>query len=191
MEKKVMIDENRSLVYKLLDNGYVPIRCINEGINLDDKLVSYSLLQSDDYIFSALTDDEDAKELTFKYDINHPLYFPFIHFLNGKESIKIEDDDTMEYEKKYLEICNENNVIYLRFLNKLDNQEKYDMDKFTIFIKNILFDLRSKIDNNGEDTKERLSNLFNEVEQKANEKYHQMTIEEYEYKKKVYKMENK
>ena len=47
------------------------------------------------------------------------------------------------------------------------------------FIKNVLHDIRSKIDCNKYDTKGRLSRFFQDVTCVMTEEFHQMTVDEY------------
>jgi len=48
-----------------------------------------------------------------------------------------------------------------------------------VFVKNILYDRRSKVDRKSKDTKSRLNNFFNEVYEDLINEYHQVSIEEY------------
>ena len=48
-----------------------------------------------------------------------------------------------------------------------------------MFVKNILYDRRSKVDRKSKDTKSRLNNFFNEVYEDLINEYHQVSIEEY------------
>ena len=48
-----------------------------------------------------------------------------------------------------------------------------------MFVKNILYDERSKVDRKSKDTKIRLNNFFNEVYEDLINEYHQISIEEY------------
>ncbi|MCI8778594.1 MAG: hypothetical protein HFI87_05540 [Bacilli bacterium] len=79
-------------------------------------------------------------------------------------------------------------IIILEFINKLDNyNDSIKHNKFNVFIKNIGLDCRSKIDCQNKDTKKRLWNFFEESIQNITEEYHQITIEEYDLKRKILK----
>ena len=73
-------------------------------------------------------------------------------------------------------------IIKIEFINNLEDEHQV-FERFSIFIKNIFFDLRSKIDVDGKDIKERLYFFFEEVYSLFDEEYHQMSIEEYLLKK--------
>ena len=172
---------------------------INEGF-LDDSGdidKSYMMIRTDDYGFTAFTMD-DTESLSFTFDKNHPLYIPLLNLLNGDEELIIDDDFTRENNKKYMQIVNnKDGSIDLYFFNKLDKCSV--MDQFSVSVKNIMFDLRSKIDEQGKDTKKRLFKFFidasaaldnKKVESGADvdeevtdgmnsDDYHQITIDEY------------
>ena len=140
--------------------------------------------QEDNYYFNVilLKNIKDNK-ITFEYDINHPLYLAFFHLLKDDSTLRIEDDGTKEYDKKYLEISKNNDSINLTFVNNLENDKAWS--KFNVFVKNTDYDLKSKIDRDELDTKERLKTFFNEVKEDLQLDYHQITMDEYVLKKKL------
>ena len=183
MELSKNIDENRTLQL-FINRDYTRI---GEIINISDNdFMSYDLSQSDDYGFDAMDSKySNSDTITFKIDVHHPLYFPLLHLLNGDKSLIIDDDASRELNKKYMQVTNEDNFISINFVNK-KNDSSYD--KFNVFVKNIAFDLRSKIDCQNLDTKTRLHKFFNETRILLQEEYHQVSIEEYIYTKKLGKM---
>ena len=74
-------------------------------------------------------------------------------------------------------ISKKEDKINLAFINDLEDADI--IDRFSVFIKNIGPDGRSKIDSFYKDTKERLYFFFKEVYERVSEEYHQITIEEY------------
>ena len=76
-----------------------------------------------------------------------------------------------------MNISKNNTNITLRFINLLDNE--YSINKFYIFIKNIVPDGISRIDSLYKDTKERLCLFFEEAYRLIEEESHQITFEEY------------
>lgn len=191
MGRKIKINDERILIYQEKNEGFMYIKTIKEGFLANNEVLkSYSLFQSDDYVFEGSIDDNEVNELSFSFDVNHPLYFPLIHLLRGDESLIIDDDATRELNKKYLRISRKNDIVYLTFVNNLADDNRASYERFNVFIKNIMIDIRSKIDEQRLDTKERLRVFFNEVQQRLTEEYHQITIEEYNTKKRVYKMES-
>ena len=177
LEKRINVNENRILIYK---KEYVKpshIRTITEYfLENGDLIKNYDLIQSDDYGLYGWSEEETSK-LSFEFDINHPLYIPLFHLLNYDRELIIEDDDTREYNKKYMKIYKEQDKIYIDFIDDFENN--YIGEKFNIFIKNTEFDLRSKIDQEYKDTKKRLALFFNEISNVLLNDYHQINIEEY------------
>ena len=198
LEKRIQINDNRILIYTISDGYAKPTYTIMEGfIKNGDVIKTYSLSQWDDYGLNGwISNDEAAKKISFEFDMNHPLYFPLFHLLNYDDELLIDDDGTMENNKKYLLVHRENCKIYIDFINELTNSNNVG-ERFYVFIKNIVFDGRSKIDQYQKDTKRRLATFFNEMHNVLINDYHQISIEEWllknsangEYKqmKKVFK----
>lgn len=178
-EKRIQINENRILIYSITGGYAKPTYTIQEGFLENGEVVkSYTLSQWDDYGFRGwASDDEDIKRLSFEFDMTHPLYIPLIHLLNYDEELVIDDDDTREENKNFMQIHQEEDKILVDFVNELDDD--YLVDRFNVFIKNILFDGRSKIDQQQKDTKTRLIDFFNEANNTLTNDYHQVSIEEW------------
>lgn len=175
-EKKIKIDDNRTLIYRKI-SGYTLTYKIEEHFLKDGHIEkNYWLSQWDDYGFNAwINDDKAITKVSFEFDIDHPLFIPLFEMLNYDKELIIDDDDTSEFNKKYMRIHREEDKIYMDFIDNItDPLHATWMDKFNVFIKNISPDGRSKIDCQYKDTKERLWYFFNEVF----EDYHQITIEE-------------
>ncbi len=181
IEKIIKLD-NRKIIYSVTE-GYVPFIAIREGfLNGNDLEKNYSLCRWDDYGFEAYIKDKmDHDKVSFSFDINHPLYIPFLHLLGKDEELLIDDDLTIGSYNKYMAIYKKDNDIVLDFISK--PEEKDCFEKFHIFIKNIGPDGRSKIDSLNLDTKIRLHRFFKEAEEVLLEEYHQITIEEWILKK--------
>lgn len=141
---------------------------------------SFTLNRWHDYGLNADLDEasieelEETTKISFEFDTNHPLYIPLLHLCQG--DLTIEDDDT-RLHNKYLRIYRKDNKAYMDFVNEEENSDV--LNKFSIFIKNIMYDGRSKIDREGKDTKDRLLFFFNEAANNILNEYHQMTLEEY------------
>ena len=114
----------------------------------------------------------DEDQLYFSIDANNHMFFAFNRLINEKETLIINDDDTFDEKKKYLEIKREENNIKIIFHNNISNS----YDKFNIFIKNIFNDGRSKMSS---DVKSKLCKLFFELEEILQNKNHQYTLDEY------------
>ena len=179
IEKRIEINNNRILIYRISEGYSKPTYTILEGFLENGELVkSYNLSQWDDYGLYGWVDNDEDNKLSFEFDINHPLYIPLFHLLNYDDKLLIDDDDTQENDKKYMLIHRKEDKIYIDFINELKNMS-HTINKFHIFIKNIAQDGRSKIDQQQLDTKKRLFEFFNEVEDVLVDDYHQGTIEEY------------
>ena len=179
-EKRIELSENRILIYRISEGYAKPTFTITEGFLENGNLIkTYSLSQWDDYgLNSWIDDDEDVTKISFEFDMNHPLYFPLFHLLNYDDQLIIDDDGTMEENKKYMLVRREEEKIYIDFIDLVED-DIYASERFNVFIKNIGLDGRSKIDQNYKDTKERLLIFFNEVYDIIMNDYHQTTIEEY------------
>lgn len=179
-EKRIELSENRILIYRISEGYAKPTFTITEGfLENGDLIKTYSLSQWDDYgLNSWINDDEDVTKISFEFDMNHPLYFPLFHLLNYDNQLIIDDDGTMEENKKYMLVRREEEKIYIDFIDLVED-DIYASERFNVFIKNIGIDGRSKIDQNYKDTKERLLIFFNEVYDIIMNDYHQTTIEEY------------
>lgn len=178
-KKRIDIDKNRILIYRISEGYIKPVFTISEGF-IENGVVKkiYNLCQWDDYGLNGWTsDDNDINKLSFEFDINHPLYLPFLHLLNYDEKLIIDDDDTVLDNKKYMIIYRTDDKIFMEFLNNLDDNTY--KDKFYVFIKNIGPDGRSKIDCLNKDTKTRLFDFFNEVYEVLTNDSHQISVEEY------------
>ena len=124
-----------------------------------------------------MSDDEGVDKISFEFDIDHPLYLPLFYLLNYDDELLI-DDGTGEDFKKYLKIYKDHEKIFVDFIDKFDSHT-YFSERFYVFIKNILYDGHSKIDQNHKDTNARLSEFFREAHNVLTCSYHQMTIEEW------------
>ena len=181
LKKKIKINDNRILIYTISEGYVKPTYTISEGFIENGELKkTYSLGQWDDYGFNGWTiDNKKTDKISFEFEINHPLYFPLIHLLNYDYELIIDDDDTRENNKKYLSIYKKENKIVIEFINSLNNTIDNPSEKFHVFIKNIIFDGRSKIDADSKDTKKRLLAFFKEVHKVLITEYHQISFEEY------------
>lgn len=181
--KEIKVNDYSRIRYDIND-GYIPMHTI---ILFDEKdykkTISFSVW--DDYNFRYWSDNKDydeyknTKSELYIFKKENPLYIPLLHLLNGEKELIIDDDDTAELNKKYMKVFLDNDNIGINFINELSKDDETSMERFSVFIKNIGFDLRSKIDCQRKDTKERLHFFFKETYKLFNEEYHQTTIEEY------------
>ena len=160
LEQRIEINENRVLIFNMADkNSFI----ITEGfLENDDLLKTYTLSKRYDYNFNGWSNNNDVNKISFEFDTNHPLYIPLTHLLNNDVSLLIDDDDDIEDNAKYMLIHKEEDIIYIDFINNEKEKNRYS-EKFNIFIKNIGYDGRSKINEQQKDTKERLIMFFNEA----------------------------
>ena len=182
-EKTIRINDDRILKYNISDGFAKDEYTIMEGFIKDDEIEkTYYLRQWDDYGFTAWINDidKDIKNITYEFDMNHPLYIQLIHLLNYDEELIIDDDDTSELNKKCMRIYKKEDKIIIDFINLLEEDNYYSSsEKFHVFIKNIATDGRSKIDCQYKDTKERLFTFFDEVYDIFTNDHQQISIEEY------------
>ena len=179
--KEIQINEHESIQYIVDNSGYIPMHMISD-INNNEIHKNIKFNRWDDYSFQSwyhisYEEYKDKKIQNHIFHKTHPLYILLLHLLNGKEELIIDDDETCEMNKKYMRIYINNSDINIDFINNLENDKSFS--RFYVFIKNIVFDLRSKIDCLELDTKERLYFFFKEIHELFKEEYHQITIEEY------------
>ena len=179
MEKRIKINKDRLIILSV-DNSIISI-C--EYFAKDNSLLkTYNLSCYDDFGFNAFTCD-DCDKVSFDFDINHPLYFPLLHFLEKDDKVIIDDDHTRNLNENFLKVYKNDDKISMSFVNS-DNK---NFDKFNVFVNSIVPDCSSKIDYQGLDTKERLNVFFEEAINALLDQNHQITMEEYMTKKKVLK----
>ena len=180
LKKRIQIDDNRILIYKISEGYAKPTYTITEGFLENGELIkTYSLSQWDDYGLNGwINNDDGINKISFEFNMNHPLYFPLFHLLNYDDELLIDDDDTLEDNKKYMLVHREKDKIFMEFIDELEDNI-YASERFYVFIKNIGLDGRSKIDQQYKDTKIRLSLFFNEVYDELVNDYHQISFEEH------------
>lgn len=180
MEKRIQISDNRILIFNITQGYANPTFTIMEGfLENGDIIKTYSLSRWDDYGLNGwINNDEGVNKVSFEFDIEHPLFLPLFHLLDYEEELLIDDDDSKEDNKKYLLIHRKKDKIYMDFIDELEDSF-YTGERFHVFIKNIGFDGRSKIDRDQKDTKERLFAFFSEAYDEIMGKYHQINFEEY------------
>lgn len=180
IQKQIQINQNKKVQYNISE-GYTQ----NHTITLIDTENTPCIIRFsrwDDYSFSIWNEEtyeeyKNASVKSYEIDTNHPLYIPLLHLLNKDMELIIDDDETKEINQKYLRIYRSERKIVIEFVNNLIDIDS--TDRFNVFIKNIGFDIRSKIDAFEKDTKERLYIFFNTVYKLFFEETHQITIEEH------------
>ena len=180
MEKyEKQVNDKRKLMYTVDKEGFSRMSTISEMFLDENNRMKLDLCRWDDYGFNLwIENEDDANKVSLEYDINHPLYLPLMHLINYDEEILIDDDDTYEYNKKYMLIHRVDNKVNIDFVNNLN--KPFEFRKFSVFIKNIAEDGRSKLTDNPIDVKTRLWLFYKEVSKiMTNEPDNQITIEEY------------
>ena len=181
LETRIQIDDNRILIYKITEWYPKPTYIITEGFLENGNVKkTYTLSQWDDYGLNGwVNEDKNINKISFEFNIGHPLYIPLFHLLNYDDELII-DDDTVENNKKYISIYKKNNTIFIDFVDNVNYDNHMNLtEKFHVFIKNIGFDGRSKIDQFQKDTKKRLYIFFNEIYEVLINDFNQISIEEY------------
>ena len=194
MEKEVKLHDNNTVSLDI-NKSYCgsTIRITKRYFENGEYVKDFCLSMWDDYGFDAWIDNietlQTATQLSFVIPFDDPLYFCFLKFLRDDREFVIDSDDVSELNMKTFTIrLNDNDEIELVFENKMPNISA--CDKFNLFIKNIGFDLRSKIDCFNLDTKKRLYELFMDAKTAILEDYHQITIDEYMLIRKREKQKN-
>lgn len=163
-----------------ISNAYCgrSIRLEKDYIENDKLINGFTLCQWDDYAFDVYIDNSDFSQKSVKFiiDINDPLFFCFHRLLEGIEELVIDSDEYEENMRMLFIRKNANLDIELEFKSTYPEEV---LEKYTVFIKNTGFDLRSKIDCYGLDTKQRLFDFFENAKDALIEENHQITIDEY------------
>lgn len=159
MEKQFNL-RNGSLLIQIDSNGYVPFTSIkraysdNSGLK---KIITFSIW--DDIQFDAYTKN-NANELFFEFEKDDPLYPELVILLDEEKKIVIDDDNTPSELGKFMSIEKVNNNIVIHFVGNADCELNHQ--KFSVFIKNVGPDARSKIQRS--DLKIRLMEFFRSCE---------------------------
>lgn len=119
---------------------FMTIKKVYKSKNNIEKIITFSIW--DDILFDAYS-KVDLDNIDFEFNVEDPLYLCLNKLLNGKDEIKIYDDHTINNFDKYLCINKKSDSIVISF--KCNKHYEFLKDKFSIFIKNIGPDARSKI----------------------------------------------
>lgn len=189
MEKEVRLDHERKIKVFVGNNQSSLDKQITEIFTADGlECANYSFVQGDKVLISASLDidlesEENKNKLTFEIDINHPLYFAFLHLLNGKDELTINDEKQENKDLKYLSIRNEEDLITLNFIDKIRNENL--RDRFTIRYNNSRDYKGSMYVISRNDTKTRMNEFFEEATKLLFEDSHQISFEEYDIQQKI------
>ena len=114
--------DKQKIKFKVTKNGSIVNINISLGYFNDNDLEKIlELSMSDDFNFFGTSFIEDDDQLEFSIDANNPMFFAFNRLINEKETLIIDDDDTFDEKKKYLEIKREENNIKIIFHNNISN----------------------------------------------------------------------
>lgn len=167
MINKVVDIKNGKIIYQKIPNGYITffkityIKCDEE--NNPEKRLQFSMW--DDFQFEGAPKEYELFELEkidFDIEKENILYGPIKRFLGEDKEFVLDDDATWGINNKVMKISEKKDDIKIEFINNGKGQEEQEtLDRYKIFIKNIIFDGRSKLDDTLDNpTKERLRNLF-------------------------------
>lgn len=181
MEKIINMQNGDVIIIDDMDRYYDNTLTINKGYMKNNQLLkTITFKKSYDFLIDGwAVSDKETNVITYDFEEDDPLYRYLSNLLGEKNVFKIDDDIAFEDNKKVVEIRRNNNRIILSIINELNKVSL--IDKFSVCIINsIQYDLRSKADQHKSDTKEKLINFFNEIE-------NDLFNEKLEDKEKVYK----
>lgn len=155
---------NRKYILSIENEYGIPSVSIEVAeFSSNDIIRTIEFIKSSDYTFRVyLFNDSESMQQKFVISKNDVLYNPFYKFLGKDLRLIIDDDYTRKCDEQILTISRDDENIYLLF-NCNKNSNKLTYERFEIFVKNILYDGRSKIDQQGLDTKDRLPKLFSDM----------------------------
>ena len=104
---------------------------------------------------------ENCDTVNFTFEQDDPLYNSLNNLLGDDEICLIDDDLTREEKMKFIKIARNNNNIIVTIENRL--KQNSIIDKFNVCVINMAYDERSKIDQHGYDTKERIKTFLSDI----------------------------
>lgn len=160
----IEINPTRFLKFIIDSDDYVTRYTVEEVFFTSSNIVSsYNLTRTDDYNFYSIDfEDDEGDRLSYPFGIDHPLYIPLLNLLQGDKELIIDDDATSGDNQKYIKIYLDKGIIFLDFINNVGTNDTC-INKYSVFVKNVFPDLRSKVDQQNKDTKLRLKQFFEEL----------------------------
>ena len=168
MLEKTIKAKNGDITTYRENSNWVGCRTIQKSYFKQGKLSKTIILSmGDDYGFEGHLEDATIGEIRktsraeFDFSEDDILYRHLEKLLGQDTMLIIDDDETYGQNKKTMQIHKSDKAITIVFENQLQDNEIED--KFRVFIKNILFDNRSKTDHFKPNTKARLAQFFKDV----------------------------
>lgn len=165
--EKIIDTKDGKIIYQKIPNGYITFFKIiyikfNEE-NKPEKRLQFSMW--DDFQFEGAPKEYDLldlEKLDFDIEKENILYEPIKRLLGKDKEFILDDDATWGINNKIMKITENKDNIKVEFINNGKGQEEQEKwDRYKVFIKNIIFDGRSKLDDICDNsTKKRLRNLF-------------------------------
>ncbi len=153
MEREI-IEHNKTRSLRL-DTGYMYQESVKDPIT--NGVVGFlSMVKESDYSFSYINFNMDTKMGIFYIEEDSVFIEPFRNLVADDEEFRIEDD----YSERFIRLFKDDKGGVILEVHMLPGE--YDI---SIELKNIMFDLRSQADQDGKDTKKRLSQFFDELVQ--------------------------
>lgn len=156
--------------YMHIEKAYFNFNKLEKKVKLsiwDD--MNFSVWINDDSLYSNIT------SITCDITIEDKIYFALNRMLGKDNILIIDDDDTREILKNYMEFKRKENIIQIIFHD--EDIDKPTFERFKVFIKNIVSDGRSKIEDYN--IKYRLVKFFKESSEILTNLNHQYSLDEY------------
>ena len=155
------------IIYQKNPNGYITFFSITylklNKENETEKRLQFSMwddfqFEGDPKEFNLL----DLEKIEFDIEKDNLLFESIKRFLDKDKEFVLDDDATWGINNKIMKITNNEESIKVEFINNGKGQEEQSkLDRYKVFIKNIISDGRSKLDDIPDNpTKGRLRNLF-------------------------------
>lgn len=179
MKKDIIVNENHITIY--INSGYATdtisiVKAYFKDGKID-KTITFTIW--DDISFRAYDFDNNhmsrSNQIDFDISIDDKFYFALNRLLGDDDSLLIDDDDTKEKFVNYMKISRENNKILISIHNEELNKPNFE--RFSVFVKNVGPDVRSKIDDFN--IKYRIYKFFMEAKEILLNECHQYTLDEY------------
>ena len=181
MQEKIIINDSgktRELLYMEHDDNS-NIRYIEEKENGKRYHKGYIISGEESFIIYGYTNNINCQQLSFSFNVNHPLYFPLLTLLGENDRLVINDFYSKQ-DDRYAVIYEDKNKIKLKFINKIKNSDYRERFSINITANNLVLNSMPT----------RLNTFLDNVKDNLFSDYHQITIEEYISRKRTINKSN-
>ena len=170
MQEELIINSSgktRKLLY-MEQNNNSNIKYIEEKELGKKYRKGYIISGQESFVIYGYTDNINCKQLSFSFKPDHPLYPSLYMLLKDDDSLVINDFYSKE-DSRYVTLSKANNMIKLKFINKINSQDYRERFCINIFNNDLVIN----------SIPSRLNSFLDNVKDDLFGDYHQITIDEY------------